>query len=92
MPTADKTILKQVLREECLPALARQAAYFSVADVRDWLRQRNITCPPALLREYLSAFMRGGVTTAAHGTGNALSVRARFGARAILSLDAEILP
>lgn len=61
MPTDKKTILKQVLREDCLPALARQAAYFSVADVRDWLRQRNLTCPPALLREYLSAFMRGGV-------------------------------
>jgi len=61
MPTDKKTILKQVLRDECLPALARQAAYFSVTDVRDWLRQRNFTCPPALLREYLSAFMRGGV-------------------------------
>ena len=61
MSTGDKTILKQVLREECLPALARQAAYFSVADVRDWLRQRNLTCPPALLREYLSVFMRSGV-------------------------------
>lgn len=61
MPIGDKIILKQVLRDECLPALARQAAYFSVADVRDWLRLRNLTCPPALLREYLSAFMRGGV-------------------------------
>lgn len=61
MPTADKTILKHVLREECLPALARHAAYFSVADVREWLRQRTIICPPPLLREYLSAFMRGGI-------------------------------
>jgi hypothetical protein len=61
MPIGDKIILKQVLRDECLPALARQAAYFSVGDVRDWLRLRNLTCPPALLREYLSAFMRGGV-------------------------------
>jgi hypothetical protein len=52
MSTGDKTNLKQLLREECLPALARQAAYFSVADVRDWLRERNLTCPPALRREY----------------------------------------
>lgn len=56
MPTDKKTILKQVLREECLPALARQAAYFSVANVRDWLRQRNLTCPPTLLVEL---FMEG---------------------------------
>jgi hypothetical protein len=61
MATGDKTILKRVLREQCLPALARHAAYFSVADVREWLRARNITCPPALLREYLSAFMRAQV-------------------------------
>lgn len=61
MPTDNTTSLKQVLRDKCLPALARQAPYFSVAEVRDWLRQRQITCPPALLREYLSAFMRGGV-------------------------------
>ncbi len=61
MPTGNKTNLKQVLRNECLPALARQAPYFSVAEVRDWLRQRQITCPPALLREYLSTFMRGRV-------------------------------
>ena len=44
MPIGNKIILKQVLRDECLPALARQAAYFSVADVRDWLRLRNLTC------------------------------------------------
>jgi hypothetical protein len=49
------------LRAECLPVLTNRAAYFSVADVRDWLRQRSVTCPPALLREYLSAFMRGGI-------------------------------
>jgi hypothetical protein len=58
MSTGNKTILKQVLRDECLTA---RAAYFSMADVRDWLRHRNIICPPALLREYLSEFMRKGV-------------------------------
>jgi hypothetical protein len=58
LSTGDKTILKKVLREECLPALARQAAYFSMTDVRDWLRHRAIPCPPALLREYLSEFKR----------------------------------
>ena len=60
MPSDKKTNLREVLREECLPALSTQAAYFSVADVRDWLRQHSLTCPPGLLREYLSGFMRGG--------------------------------
>ena len=61
MSTGNKTILKQVLRDECLPALTARAAYFSMTDVRDWLRHRKIVCPPALLREYLSEFMRKGV-------------------------------
>lgn len=61
MATADKTNLKQILRTECLRTLSTGAAYFSVSDVRDWLAYHKITCPPALLREYLSAFMRDGV-------------------------------
>jgi len=61
MSTGNKTILKQILRDECLPALMTRAAYFSMTDVRDWLRHRKIVCPPALLREYLSEFMRKGV-------------------------------
>jgi hypothetical protein len=61
MSTENSTNLKQVLRDECVPTLARQAAYFSVADVRDWLRQHNLICPPTLLREYLSGFMRIGI-------------------------------
>ena len=61
MSTGNKTILKQVLRDECLPALTARAAYFSMTDVRDWLRHRKIACPPALLREYLSEFMRKSV-------------------------------
>ena len=57
---ADKTNLKQILRAECLPALAARAAYFSLADVRAWFRARRLTISPALLREYLSAAMRDG--------------------------------
>ena len=60
MPAAKKPILKQILRAECLPALAARAAYFSHADVRAWLRGRRLDITPALLREYLSTAMRGG--------------------------------
>ena len=60
MPAADKKNLKHILRAECLPALAARTAYFSVAEVRQWLRGRAITIGPALLREYLSAAMRDG--------------------------------
>jgi len=60
MPAADKPNLKQILRAECLPALAARAAYFSHADVRAWLRGRRLAIRPALLREYLSAAMRDG--------------------------------
>jgi hypothetical protein len=58
---ADKTNLKQILREECLPALTARAAYFSVPDVRAWLRDRRLVVTPGLLREYLSEFMRGDI-------------------------------
>ena len=58
---ADKTNLKQILREECLPALTARAAYFSLADVRAWLRNRKLAVPAGLLRGYLSEFMRTGV-------------------------------
>ena len=61
MPTADKTNLKQILRAECLPALAARTPYFSLDSVRAWLRTRRRTIAPALLREYLSAAMRDGI-------------------------------
>ena len=57
MPT-DKTNLKQVLREECLPALTKQAAYFSTESVAAWLRHRKLRCPPATLNRYLHEFRR----------------------------------
>jgi hypothetical protein len=34
----DKTILKQVLRNECLPALGSQSKYYSTETVKTWLR------------------------------------------------------
>jgi len=60
MPAADKPNLKQILRTECLPALAARTAYFSHPDVRAWFRQRKLAISPALLREYLSVAMRDG--------------------------------
>ena len=61
MPTANKTNLKQVLRDECLPALARQAPYFSTGAMAAGLRRRKLTCPPATLNRYLHEFKRAGV-------------------------------
>jgi hypothetical protein len=61
MPTPDKANLRQLLRDECLPALAGRAPYFSLVHVRAWLRDHDVTFAPALLREYLSGFMRDGV-------------------------------
>jgi hypothetical protein len=61
MPTANKTSLKQVLRDECLPALARQAPYFSTGAMAAGLRRRKLTCPSATLNRYLHEFKRAGV-------------------------------
>ena len=65
MPTADKTILKQVLRDECLPALGGQSKYYSMEAVRAWLQKRKLRCPPATLNRYLHAFTRAGLVFAA---------------------------
>src|SRR5664280_779548 len=53
MAAVEKTVLKTTLREECLPALARAAPYFSLADVRAWLKRRRLPALPATLRRYL---------------------------------------
>jgi len=45
MLTGNKTILKQVLRDECLPALGSQSKYYGVATVKAWLNQRNCKAP-----------------------------------------------
>jgi hypothetical protein len=58
---ADKTNLKQILRKECLPALTARAAYFSLADVRAWLKRRRHFAPPATLRRYLHAALADGL-------------------------------
>jgi hypothetical protein len=58
MTTGKTTNIKSLLRDECLPALNQSAAYFSMADVRAWLQQRGVACPPPVLRDYLSQFMR----------------------------------
>ena len=80
MSAADKPNLKQILRAECLPALAARTAYFSHADVRAWLRGRRLAIGPALLREYLSAAMRDGTVHdagcgAGRGSGEGVSAR-----------------
>lgn len=61
MATANKTHLKQVLRDECLPALTSQSKYFSTESVAAWLRRRKLRCPPATLNRYLYEFRRTGL-------------------------------
>jgi hypothetical protein len=53
MASVEKTALKTTLREDCLPALARDAPYFSLTDMRAWLKERRLSVPPATLRRYL---------------------------------------
>lgn len=61
MSADNKTILKKVLREECLPALTGQSKYFSTESVAAWLRGRKLRCPPATLNRYLHEFRRTGL-------------------------------
>src|ERR1035438_6032897 len=65
MSTGNKTILKQVLRYECLPALGSQSKYYSVETVKVWLDRRKLQCPPATLTRYLHEFTRNGLIFAA---------------------------
>ncbi len=65
MSTGDKTILKQVLRDECLPALGGQSKYYSTEAVKAWLQKRKLRCPPETLNRYLHAFARAGLVFAA---------------------------
>jgi hypothetical protein len=58
MSTGNKTILKQVLRDECLPALGSQSKYYSVETVKVWLNRRKLQCPPATLNRYFHEFTR----------------------------------
>jgi Family of unknown function (DUF6577) len=61
MSTSDKTNLKHLLRDECLPALGEQSKYYSTEAVRTWLHRRKLHCPPATLNRYLHEFCRNGL-------------------------------
>ncbi len=65
MSTGDKTILKQVLRDECLPALGGQSRYYNAEAVNAWLQKRKLRCPPATLNRYLHEFTRARLVFAA---------------------------
>jgi hypothetical protein len=65
MPTDNKTILKQVLRDECLPGLGNQSKYYSTEAVKTWLNRRKLRCPQATLNRYLHEFTRDGLVFAA---------------------------
>jgi hypothetical protein len=61
MPAKNTTNLKQILREECLPALAGQSEYYSTEAVTAWLGRRKLRCPPATLNRYLHEFRQSGL-------------------------------
>jgi hypothetical protein len=61
MPSDKTIILKQVLRDEGLPALAKLAPYFSTEALAAWLRRRKLACPPKTLNRYLHEFRRAGL-------------------------------
>src|SRR2546428_5732030 len=65
MPTGDKTILKQVLRDEFLAAPGGQSRYYNTEAVNAWLQKRKLRCPPPTLNRYLHAFTRAGLVFAA---------------------------
>ena len=65
MSTGEKTILKQVLRNECLPALGGRSRYYNTEAVNTWLQKRKLRCPPATLNRYLHEFTCGGLVFAA---------------------------
>jgi arginine repressor len=58
MLAGDKTILKQVLRAECLPALSDHSKYYSTEVIKAWLHKRNLRCPSATLNRYLHELTR----------------------------------
>ena len=65
IPTGNKTILKQILRDECLPALGSQSKYYSAETVKTWLNRRKLHCPPMTLNRYFHEFTRTGLVFAA---------------------------
>jgi hypothetical protein len=65
MPITNKAILKQVLRDECLPALGTQSKYYNTEAVKTWLNRRKLRCPQATLNRYLHEFTRTGLVFAA---------------------------
>jgi hypothetical protein len=45
MSTGNKTNLKQVLRDECLPALGSQSKYYSAETVKSGFNRRKLPLP-----------------------------------------------
>jgi hypothetical protein len=65
MLVGNKAILKQVLRDECLPALGSRSKYYSIEAVKSWVQKHKLGCPPATLNRYLHEFTHSGLIFAA---------------------------
>lgn len=91
MSTGNKTNLKKVLREECLPALGAQSKYYNLETVRVWLNRRKIHCPPATLNRYLHEFSRAGsVFSAGRGWYSGLATPFTLNREPVASLVQEL--
>lgn len=58
--TKKKIVLKQLLLDECLPALCAQAKYFSHEAIRHWLARRKTSYSPGTLNRYMVELMADG--------------------------------
>jgi len=58
MPAASKKPLNHFLREDCIPALAARAKYFSIEHVRHFLAERKVPASAVSLKTYLNRLTR----------------------------------
>lgn len=91
MLTGDKTILKQALRDECLPALGGQSKYYNTEAVKAWLQKRKLRCPPVTLNRYLHEFTRAGlIFSAGRGWHSSLATVFKLNREPVSSLVQEL--
>ena len=91
MSTDNKTILKQVLRDECLPALGGQSKYYTTEAIKAWLQKRKLRCPPVTLNRYLHEFTRAGlIFSAGRGWHSSLATPFTLNREPVSSLVQEL--
>jgi hypothetical protein len=91
MLPGDKTILKQVLRDKCLPALSVQWKYYNTEAIKAWLQKRKLRCSPVTLNRYLHEFTRAGlIFSAGRGWHSSLATTFTLDRNPVSSLVQEL--